>query len=261
VEYINAPYKRYNGGKSGNGTYQGIINHIPPIDTLVSLFTGNGGVERRINMRGGKVVINDVNADLIKRYNEIVAKMHGAEGRRITVWDFDGIELLEMLTSKDTPFSLQFTRQKTLIYADPPYLKDTRQSQQDLYVKEWGYDDHVRFLNLVKKAKNSWFKISINHPPHLLYENMLQGWNVYDYQSMTSSGKKMRDRLWYNYPPPTELQDYQYLGKDYRQREIISRRIKRQVSNIFKKYGKDDRLNQLQRNAVIQAIIDKKNSV
>jgi DNA adenine methylase len=253
VEYINAPYKRYNGGKSGNGTYQGIINHIPPIDVLISLFTGNGGVERRINMKGGELVLNDIDPEVVKRYKAVLRKKPAYERAMIDVTCEDGVDILANI------FDNVCTPRKSLVYADPPYLKDTRQSQQDLYIKEWVYDDHVRFLNLATKASNNGLLVAINHPPHVLYENMLQGWSVYDYQSMTSNGKKMWDRLWYNYPPPTELQDYQYLGKDYRQREIISRRIKRQVANVFKKHSKDERFSQLQVNAAIQAIIDKKN--
>jgi DNA adenine methylase len=258
VEYIVAPYKRYNGGKSGNGTYQGIINHIPPIDTLISLFTGNGGVERRINMRGGHIYLNDIDLDVHNRYSELHRTYsHKYKsclvGNTCGVWLMENIGITLMLDLYKTVLP-----RRTLFYCDPPYLFDTRKGQGQLYTHEWQCEDHVRFLQCVNQKHKAGYLIAVNHPPHLLYENMLQGWNVYDYQSMTSSGKKMWDRLWYNYPPPTELQDYQYLGNNYRQREIISRRIKRQVSNIFKKYGKDERLNELQRNAAIQALIDKK---
>src|ERR1700693_1648241 len=41
-------YSSYFGGKSGPGTYQTIINHIPPHDVFYSLFLGNCGVARHI---------------------------------------------------------------------------------------------------------------------------------------------------------------------------------------------------------------------
>lgn len=257
MEYIPAPYKRYNGGKGGNGTYQGIINHIPPIKRLVSPFTGNGGVERRINMRGGSIVINDIDKDVFERYDK-TKKQWERQFLSAECLNSCGLALMECFAHFTPPIPCSSTPAatiaQTLIYCDPPYLFDTRKSKQQLYIQEWQYDDHVRFLGYAKALSNKGYKIAISHPPHILYENALTGWNVYDYMSMTASGTKMWDRLWYNYPKPTELQDYQYLGKDYRQREVIARRLRRLVNNIFKL--KDP----LQRNAAIQALLDKKQS-
>lgn len=253
MEYIPAPYKRYNGGKSGNGTYQGIINHIPPILALVSPFTGNGGVERRINMKGGKIVINDIDADVGFRYLKGRKKFDRLYSY-CAIMNVCGLWLIENL--QRGPVGIKYIEpSKILVYCDPPYLFDTRKGQGQLYTNEWQYDDHVRFLQLVNEKHKAGYLVAISHPPHILYENSLKGWNVYDYQSMTASGNKMWDRLWYNYPTPTELQDYQYLGKDYRQREVIARRLRRLTNNIFKL--KDP----LQRNAAIQALIDKKNGI
>ena len=38
------PFKSYNGGKGGSGTYQSIINYIPKCSIYVDAFAGNGGV-------------------------------------------------------------------------------------------------------------------------------------------------------------------------------------------------------------------------
>jgi site-specific DNA-adenine methylase len=214
---IPAPFKRYNGGKSGNGTYQTIINLLPPMVRFVSPFVGNGGVERRLRLPQ-QVILNDSNDHVINQWENTIGK--NQQFRSVTLKNVDGLELIKQYAKDDT---------STLIYCDPPYLFESRVSQKNLYKHEWEYDDHVNFLNLALTCKCN---VVISHPPHILYENMLQSWNVHDYQSMTSSGKKMWDRVWYNYLPPFVLQDYRYLGSTYRQREIIKNKTQRHLQKL-----------------------------
>lgn len=214
---IPAPFKRYNGGKSGNGTYQTIINLLPPMMRFVSPFLGNGGVERRLRLPK-EVIFNDINDHVIKEWKKVIAT--NAKFRSITLKNIDGLQLIQQYANDD---------KGTTIYADPPYLFESRVSQKKLYKDEWNYEDHVSFLAMANTCKCN---VVISHPPHILYENMLKDWNVYDYQSMTSSGKKMWDRVWYNFLPPFVLQDYSHLGNTYRQREIIKNKTTRHLQKL-----------------------------
>lgn len=213
---IPAPFKTYNGGKSGSGTYQTIINILPPMKTLVSLFVGNGGVERRLRLPELSI-FNDSNDHVINQWQKIIGKQPQYKGVKLKCTD--GLDLMIDHHHDNT---------ETLIYADPPYLFESRISQQKLYKQEWDYDDHVTFLQIALRCKCN---VVISHPPHILYENMLQDWNVVDYAKITN-GKKTHDRVWFNYLPPFVLQDYRYLGNTYRQREVIKNKTKRHLEKL-----------------------------
>ena len=64
---------------------------------------------------------------------------------------------------------------------------------------------------------------------------------------MTRQGKKL-ETLYFNYPYPVELQDYSFLGKDFRERERIKRKIQREINKL-------KNLNELERNAIINNVI------
>jgi DNA adenine methylase len=235
---IPAPFKRYNGGKSGNGVYQTIINLLPPMQTFASAFVGNGGIERRFNLPKENYFF-DINKTVTDAWKNVLKGYNKKNpNKKINMHNEDGLNGIALFTNDS---------KSTLIFCDPPYLFDTRVSQQKLYGQhEWDYDKHVLFLTMIKKVQPN---VIITHPPHILYENMLQGWNVIDFTSMTSSGKKMFDRCWYNYPTPTILQDYTYLGKDYRQRELIKNKTTRHMTKL-------QRLPDAERNAILSAVIN-----
>lgn len=46
---MEKPFKTYFGGKNSNGTYQSIINEIPPHNNLIIPFAGNCAITRIIN--------------------------------------------------------------------------------------------------------------------------------------------------------------------------------------------------------------------
>jgi DNA adenine methylase len=221
MEHIPAPYKRYPGGKSGNHTYKTIINQIPPIKALISLFSGNAGIERRINMRGGLLRLNDLNNEVYHRYLEIEKQVPG--DILLSVSNYDGIEMLKKYIEQPVK-----NKSKTLIYCDPPYLFETRSSQRAIYgIHEWNYDGHVEFLKLIKQATEAGYLIAISHPNNMLYASILDAWRTIEYYTVVSSGKKMRDTLWMNYPQPEKLQHYSYIGSNYRERENKKRQLLR----------------------------------
>lgn len=226
MEHIPAPYKTYPGGKSGESVYQAIINQIPPIKVMVSLFAGNGGVERRLDMKGGLLILNDLDKEVYRRYVAIQTALPPTV--QMVAYNYNGLTMMEHYTTIRNRRARQ-----TLLFADPPYLFDSRSSQRDIYNHEWDYDTHANFLKLALKASDRGYKVAITHPSHLLYENRIGHWRKVDFESVTRAGKKFRDTLWLNYDCPMELQDYSYLGDDYRDRENIKRLVRRNIKRIM----------------------------
>jgi hypothetical protein len=80
-----------------------------------------------------------------------------------------------------------------------------------------------------------------------LYAQTLEGWRTVQYTSQTRSGRTAIEWVWLNFPPPLELHDYRYLGRDFRERERIKRKIKRWKSRLSK-------MPDLERHAMLAAI-------
>lgn len=79
-----------------------------------------------------------------------------------------------------------------------------------------------------------------------LYDQALKGWRRIDYQAMTRGGLKP-ECLWLNYPAPTTLHDYSFLGKDFHDRCRIKRKLKRWADKLAA-------LPALERAAILEAL-------
>lgn len=209
---MKKPFKTYNGGKAGNGTYQQIINQIPQCDVYIEPMVGNGGIFHALNLPALKV-INDIDARVIAAYD-----VAGSQSK-ILVFNYCYKHIIDMCHS----FS-----DKKFVYFDPPYLFDTRKSQKPLYKFEWTEADHIEFLTLAVSIKSN---CMISHYPCELYDTMLAGWRTHDFQSMTRNGLRT-ERIYMNYPEPAILQDYRYIGTDYRERQRIKRKINRWINKL-----------------------------
>lgn len=64
---INRSFTTYNGGKSGNGTYQQIINLIPKMVVYIEPMVGGGGVFNNLKLPS-LTILNDVDSYVISRY-------------------------------------------------------------------------------------------------------------------------------------------------------------------------------------------------
>ncbi len=226
---IAAPYKTYNGGKSGNGCYQQIINCFPPMQEYHELFVGNGGIFRRLRLPA-RTVINDLDGSVINKYKKLRSK-------KIFVFNEDALGLLAEING-----NASYTR-TTLIYLDPPYRKEVCKSKRPLYKHELTEQQHKKLLML---ASNSKCNVVISHYPDALYNAMLKGWTKVDFKSMTRAGL-VTERIYFNYPKPLLLQEPRYIGNDYREREIIKRKTKRWINRLHK-------MDKLQRISILSSI-------
>ncbi len=88
--------------------------------------------------------------------------------------------------------------------------------------------------------------VMISGRRHAIYDEMLKNWRRIDYMASTRGGMAP-ESAWMNYDEPTELHDYQYLGGDFRARELIKRKTKRWTDNL-------KAMPPLERQAIITAI-------
>jgi DNA adenine methylase len=131
------------------------------------------------------------------------------------------------------------------VYADPPYMLNTRASKKQLYAHEMTDGDHVRLL-----ATLLWLPcmVMVSHYPCRLYDDALAGWRSFSFRVQTRGGRSAIEKVWCNYPVPDKLHDSQFLGRDKREREKIRRRVRRALSKVQK-------LPPLERQAVLDALV------
>ena len=65
-----------------------------------------------------------------------------------------------------------------------------------------------------------------------LYSERLEEWEATSFDAQTRAGTPAREWVWMNYPPPTELHDYSFLGDTFRERERIKRKKARWVRKL-----------------------------
>lgn len=199
------PFDTYFGGKQGSGTYQTIINQIPPHRIYVEPFCGGGGIFR-MKRPAAISLLNDRDPDVVERWvangiplcQSVMALQPGAQ---ITV----SSALLQLQM-----FDYEIDQPDVFIYLDPPYMQSTRKSSHR-YQYELADEDHSKLLDIILKYKHA--KVAISGYPSELYENMLSDWRCLTYQS-TTRGAVATEHLYMNYPEPVELHDYRYLGDD-----------------------------------------------
>lgn len=85
-----------------------------------------------------------------------------------------------------------------LIYADPPYLLETRSGKQ--YRHEMTDADHEALLAALK-AHPGPVILSGYHSP--MYDSELSGWNIIERKAYNQNGSRRTEVLWCNYEIPT----------------------------------------------------------
>jgi DNA adenine methylase len=114
-----------------------------------------------------------------------------------------------------------------LVYCDPPYLHSTRRDP-GLYRYEMTDHQHEALLAVLLRLP---CLVCISGYWSALYADTLSTWRVCSFQAQTRRGV-VTEYLWCNYPAPTALHDYRYLGKNFRERERIKRMTARWVNRL-----------------------------
>jgi DNA adenine methylase len=92
----------------------------------------------------------------------------------------------------------RFRHENVLIYADPPYLLETRSGKQ--YRHEMTDADHEALLAALK-AHPGPVILSGYHSP--MYDSELHGWNIIERKAYNQNGNRRTEVLWCNYEIPT----------------------------------------------------------
>jgi hypothetical protein len=217
----------YDGGKNGAGVWQTIINQMPPHRIYIEAFLGSAAVMRRKRPA-------EINIGLEKDPATIAAvkPLLSAEDP-VRIVRTDALTWLKRYTAAED----------VLIYADPPYLRETRSCKRDLYRYEFATrDEHVALLDLAKSSPAMWIISGYWSP---LYAKMLKGWRSVQFQTTTRAGVRT-EWLWMNFPAAADLHDYRFLGTDRTDRQRIKRKKERWKGKLIK-------MSALERNAVFEA--------
>jgi len=123
----------------------------------------------------------------------------------------------------------------------------TRRGKSALYKHEFGSEEeHNGLLDVLLSLP---CMVVVSGYWSSLYMARLQGWRSISFNAQTRSGKVAREFLWMNYPEPTALHDYRYLGSNFREREKINRQKKRWCMRLKK-------MSSLQRYALLSSIAE-----
>lgn len=121
----------YTGGKSQAGTYQTIINQIPPHRVYIEPFLGMGAILRYKRPAHCSIAI-DRDESVILHWLNQPDPLPG-----VTFLCDDAISYLQNCT----------VTEDTYIYLDPPYLLETRKNRQ-YYLWEMTREQHERLLQI-----------------------------------------------------------------------------------------------------------------
>ena len=96
----------------------------------------------------------------------------------------------------------RFNRDNVLIYADPPYLMETRCCQQ--YKYEMNEQDHLDLLDALKQHKGS---VILSGYPSEMYDRELMGWSRISSRAYNQNSDERTEVLWCNFEIPGWFMD------------------------------------------------------
>lgn len=216
----------YPGGKNGSGVAQAIINQIPPHRVYIEAFLGSGAVMRWKRPASINIGI-EADEEITSRwiFHDDPEDLAGKPDRwrlppSSTIVLGDAISFLAYREWAGDEF----------VYLDPPYLFDVRSSKAPLYKHEYGeIHEHLVLLSLIKTLP---VNVAISGYYSDLYAQNLAGWRSIQFNTIDRAGNIKQEWLWMNYPEPTELHDYRYLGRDYRERERLAKMRRRWLGKL-----------------------------
>lgn len=94
----------------------------------------------------------------------------------------------------------KFNHDNVLIYADPPYLLNTRGGKQ--YRHEMTEADHIELLDALKSHRGS---VILSGYPSELYDRELHGWERITRKSYNQNSEQRTEVLWCNFEVPRML--------------------------------------------------------
>lgn len=123
----------------------------------------------------------------VKHWNEVPDIIHQVAERlkQVQIANTDAVDLIK-----------RFNHENVFMYLDPPYVISSRTSKRPQYQHEMTEEDHVRLLETITKSKA---KVMISGYQTDLYDDMLKGWNRYEYEATAEMGLPRKEIIWTNY--------------------------------------------------------------
>lgn len=214
----------YFGSKAASGLCQNIIAMMPPHHTYIESHLGGGAIMKRKPAALRNIGI-DLDRRVLSRFSceYPVELVHGCAHRFLRDFDYG---------------------ESTLVYADPPYLKQTR-SYHRSYRCDYGEADHVELLELLRSLP---CQAIVSGYPSALYDELLAEWHTTQLQ-VGCHGSVRTEQLWFNYPLD-RVHWARYAGKNFTDRQ----RIKRKAENWGRRYRAMPRSERLAVMATIMAV-------
>lgn len=200
----------YPGGKGQAGTYQRLINLIPPHDFRIISHLGGGNIHARLRPARGGIAI-DRDPEALRRFQQA----HPDACRNVSFVCGDAAQILRDFDPAG--------RGRVFVYTDPPYELTARRSRRPLYRFNYTEADHRELLTTLKAFPGS---VLLSGVRSQLYDSQLTTWHRHDFATMTRGGLQS-ESVWYNYETPEVPHDLRYAGTDYRARERIKRKANR----------------------------------
>lgn len=125
---------------------------------------------------------------------------------------------IEILTCGDFRFD-----ENSFVYLDPPYPFLSRRAGKKYYSHEMSDDDHVQLLKAVLQCKGN---VMISTRQNDLYGTMLADWRCKKFDTVDRAGS-VQELIYMNYPEPTLLHQYDFVGMGFSDRQRIKRKVQR----------------------------------
>lgn len=223
--------KKYTGHKNIEGLYQKIINQIPAFSRFIELFAGSAQITRLINFDFKPVILIDIDSKQTQLLQQEWDNDFFRDKRQlphpVEIINFDAIQYLKNINN-----DVNYKRcgKGDFYFIDNPYHHSTRPNNKEIYTHEMTHEQHVQFLQECLQLN---CMCLIIHPVCDLYDTMLKDWHKV-YVKVRYHRKTSIECLYMNYPEPTNLQDYRYIGKNCWDRQRITKRKKAYLDK-FKK--------------------------
>lgn len=139
---------------------------------------------KTVSKSGWRCIISSNGPRVVADWNNIPYRIKLVSDRlkNTQIECFDALDLIQ-----------RYNRKEVLIYADPPYMDETRTSKH--YQHEMNFDEHTTFLEVLNDHQGP---VLLSGYTHEHYLNHLKDWTQINTDSTALGGAKRIESLWIN---------------------------------------------------------------